>query len=51
MRLIFVALCDYENFSTTKISQFTVSSTPVYSGASFGFCHLHSKVSDPLLVA
>ena len=24
VRLIFVALCDYENFSTTKISRFTV---------------------------
>ena len=27
MRLIFVALCDYEKFSTTKISRFTVHST------------------------
>ena len=25
VRLIFVALCDYENFSTTKISRFTVN--------------------------
>ena len=25
MRLISVALCDYENFSTAKISRFTVS--------------------------
>ena len=26
VRLIFVALCGYENFSTTKISRFTVYS-------------------------
>ena len=26
MRLIFVALCDYENFLTTKIFRFTVGS-------------------------